>query len=58
MLTQMGFERIGDATDKQLERAANWAKSNAANYRKAVNQALDKGERTIKSAENPPLCTV
>ena len=58
MLTQMGFERIGDATDKQLERAANWAKSNAANYRKAVNKALDKGERTIKSAGKNTLMSV
>jgi hypothetical protein len=49
MLTQMGYEKIGEATDQQLAVSLKWAKANAANYRNAVNKALDMGERTVKS---------
>ena len=52
MLTQMGFERIGEATDQQLAVSLKWANANAANYRNAVNKALDRGERTVKSAKS------
>ena len=49
MLTQMGFERIADATDKQLGVAVQWAQSNADIYRKKVNTAVNNGSRTVKS---------
>ena len=49
MLTQMGFERIADATDKQLGVAIQWAQSNADIYRKKVNTAVNNGSRTVKS---------
>ncbi len=48
MLTQMGFDRIADATDKQLAIAQKWANENAKSYRKKVNQAIDAGQRTVK----------
>lgn len=48
MLTQMGFDSLDKATDKQLDIALDWATKNAANQRKAVNQALELGERVIK----------
>ena len=50
MLTQMGFERISDASDKQLAIAANWAKSNADIYRKRVDAAVKEGNRTVKAS--------
>lgn len=49
MLSQMGFERIGDATDKQLSIASHWAKANADVYRKKVDAAVGQGSRTVKS---------
>ena len=49
MLTQMGFERIADATDKQLGVAVQWAQSNADIYRKKVNTAVNNGSRNVKS---------
>ena len=49
MLTQMGFERIADATDKQLGVAIQWAQSNADIYRKKVNTAVNNDSRTVKS---------
>ncbi len=49
MLTQMGFERIAEATDKQLGVAVQWAQSNADIYRKKVNTAVNNGSRTVKS---------
>jgi hypothetical protein len=49
MLTQMGFERIAEATDKQLSVAVQWAQSNADIYRKKVNAAVNNGSRTVKS---------
>ena len=58
MLTQMGFERIGEATDQQLAVSLKWANANAANYRNAVNKALDRGERTVKSAGKTSLMSV
>ena len=58
MLTQMGFEKISDATDQQLATAVKWAQANASNYRKAVNKALDKGERTVKTAGKTSLMSV
>ena len=48
MLTQMGFERIADAKDEQLVKAANWAKSNGDIYMESVSKALKKGLRIIK----------
>lgn len=45
----MGFERIADATDKQLGVAVQWAQSNADIYRKKVNTAVNNGSRTVKS---------
>lgn len=50
MLTQMGFERISEASDKQLAIAANWAKSNADIYRKRVDAAVKEGNRTVKAS--------
>ena len=50
MLTQMGFDRIADATDQQLTTAQKWAKGNASNYRKSVDTALKNGSRTVKTA--------
>ena len=58
MLKQMGFEKISDATDQQLTTAVKWAQANAFNYRKAVNKALDKGERTVKTAGKTSLMSV
>lgn len=58
MLTQMGFEKIADATDQQLTTAVKWAKANAANYRRAVNEALEKGERTVKAAGKTSMISV
>ena len=58
MLTQMGFERIGEATDQQLAVSLKWANANAANYRNAVNKALVRGERTVKSAGKTSLMSV
>lgn len=49
MLTQMGYERIAEATDKQLGVAVQWAQSNADIYRKKVNTAVNNGSRTVKS---------
>lgn len=50
MLTQMGFDRIADATDQQLVTALKWAKANGSNYRKSVETALKNGSRTVKAA--------
>ncbi len=50
MLTQMGFGRISDATDKQLAMARKWAEENGKRYRMKVTQALDEGQRTVKSS--------
>ena len=47
MLTQMGFERIADAKDQQLVKAAKWAKTNGDIYMKHVTKALEEGSRTI-----------
>lgn len=58
MLTQMGFEKIADATDQQLTTAVKWAKANAANYRRTVNEALNKGERTVKAAGKTSMISV
>ena len=52
MLSQMGFERIGDATDKQLGIAIRWAQSNANVYRKKVDAAIQEGSRIVKSSSN------
>ena len=48
MLQQMGFTSIDKATDKQLKVALDWATKNAASQRKAVETAIEKGERVIK----------
>lgn len=58
MLTQMGYEKIGEATDQQLVVSLKWAKANAANYRNSVNKALDNGERTVKSAGKASMMSV
>ena len=58
MLTQMGFERIGDATDQQLAVSLKWANANASIYRNAVTKALDKGEVTVKSAGKTSMMSV
>lgn len=49
MLTQMGFDDISYATDKQLTIAAKWANDNGKRYRDKVNNALNAGERTVKA---------
>lgn len=48
MLQQMGFTSIDKATDKPLKVALDWATKNAASQRKAVETAIEKGERVIK----------
>ena len=48
MLQQMGFTSIDKATDKQLKVALDWATKNAVSQRKAVETAIEKGERVIK----------
>ena len=48
MLQQLGFTSIDKATDKQLKVALDWATKNAASQRKAVETAIEKGERVIK----------
>lgn len=50
MLSQMGFDDISYATDKQLTIAAKWAKDNGKRYRDKVNNALNSGERTVKAS--------
>ena len=50
MLTQMGFDRIGNAKDADLNKALKWATSNANIYRNKVNAAIEKGERTVKGS--------
>ena len=50
MLSQMGFERIADATDKQLSVAVRWAQSNADVYRRKVETAITDGSRTVKAS--------
>jgi len=52
MLSQMGFERIADATDKQLSVAVRWAQSNADVYRRKVDTAITDGSRTVKASGN------
>ena len=49
MLTQMGFDRIGNAKDADLTKALKWATSNASIYRKKIDAAIEKGERTVKA---------
>lgn len=58
MLTQMGFEKIAEATDKQLAIAQKWANENAKNYRKKVNHAVDAGQRTVKASGKTDLMSV
>ncbi len=58
MLTQMGFGRISDATDKQLAVAKKWADENARNYRKKVSQAIDAGQRTVKASGKTDMVSV
>jgi len=58
MLTQMGFNRLADATDEQLAIAAKWASGNADWYRKRVKKALDKGSRTLPANQNSPVMSV
>lgn len=58
MLTQMGFDRIADATDKQLAIAQKWANENAKSYRKKVNQAIDAGQRTVKASGKTDMVSV
>ncbi len=58
MLTQMGFDRIADATDKQLAIAQKWANENAKSYRKKVNQAIDAGQRTVKASGKTDMMPV
>ena len=58
MLTQMGFERIADATDKQLAIAQKWANENAKGYRKKVNQAIEAGQRTVKASGKTDMMSV
>ena len=49
MMTQMGFDSVSKATDKQLAQAIKWADSNASIYRDMVDQALQQGNRTVKA---------
>lgn len=58
MLTQMGYDKISEASDAQLATSVQWAKANASNYRKAVSKALEKGERTVKAAGKTTLMSV
>lgn len=50
MLSQMGFDDISYATDKQLIIAAKWATDNSKRYRDKVNNALNAGQRTVKAS--------
>lgn len=50
MLSQMGFNKISNATDKQLAMAQKWANKNGKSYRHKVRQAVEAGERTVKSS--------
>lgn len=54
----MGFDRIADATDKQLAIAQKWANENAKSYRKKVNQAVDAGQRTVKASGKTDMMSV
>jgi len=58
MLTQMGFDKIADATDKQLAIAQKWASENAKSYRKKVSQAVDAGQRTVKASGKTDMMSV
>ena len=58
MLTQMGFDRISDATDKQLAIAQKWANENARSYRKKVSQAVESGQRTVKASGKTDMMSV
>lgn len=49
MLTQMGFDRIGNAKDADLTKAQKWATSNASIYRQKIDAAIENGERTVKA---------
>lgn len=50
MLSQMGFDDISYATDKQLTIAAKWANDNGKRYRDRVSSALNAGQRTVKAS--------
>jgi hypothetical protein len=50
MLDQMGLDSVGNATDKQLIMAKDWAAKQARLYRNKVNTALDSGSRTVKAS--------
>lgn len=50
MLSQMGFNKISNASDKQLAIARKWADDNGKSYRNKVKQAVDSGERTVKAS--------
>lgn len=50
MMTQMGFDAISKATDKQLIIAKDWAQKQAKIYRDKVTTAIDGGSRTVKTS--------
>ena len=58
MLDQMGFASVGNATDKQLTIALNWATKNAQHYRSRVTEAVKAGERTVKASGKTTLMSV
>ena len=49
MFSQMSFNEMAYASDKQLAIALKWATDNGKTYRSKVTKALDAGERTIKA---------
>ena len=58
MLDQMGFASVGNATDRQLTIALDWATKNAQRYRSKVTEAVKAGERTVKASGKSNLMSV
>ena len=58
MFSQMGFENVSDASDKQLAIARKWAAENAQSYRNKVKRAVESGERTVKASGKSSLMSI
>ena len=58
MLDQMGFVSVGNATDRQLSIALDWATKNAQRYRTRVTEAVKSGERTVKASGKTSIMSV
>lgn len=54
----MGFKSLAYATDRQLIMALDWANKNGQRYRAKVNQAINAGERTVKSNGKSTMMSV